>query len=116
MDDTGPPGGHWDVLRPMPMTRAEVADLVRRARAAMQGARYVAAKSGADAATAQGKRRKQPTSRRRCAARLAAVCGISIVEAAADLGIAAAGARRGWQEVYPGVPLPRSRRLRADVP
>lgn len=82
----------------------------------MQGARYLAAKSGADAATAQGKRRNQPTSLRRCAARLAALCGISIVEAAADLGIAAAGARRGWREVYPGVPLPRTSRVKlADV-
>jgi hypothetical protein len=34
MDNTGPDGGHWDVLRPMPMTPDEVADLVERTRAA----------------------------------------------------------------------------------
>ena len=52
------------------------------------------------------------TSRSRVAARLAALTGCSIHEAAQDLGVSAGGAWHAWSRIYPGKAHPATLRRR----
>lgn len=51
-----------------------------------------------------------PTTRGRVAARYAALCNVSITEAARAVGIDRSWARKSWITLYPGVTPPRGTR------
>lgn len=102
-----------DPLAHRPMTADEIADLVERASAASRVAQSRAAHSGGVACR---RAFAEHPSLCRVAARCAALAGVSIAQAAADVSevsgylISASGVDYQWRRMYPGVPTSLRRR------